>query len=259
VRTAILLAALASSLWGQPLRPTPDAPPVTGVTLENAVYNPANHTLDYDLVNQTQKYVSAWALVQYFKNERGDESVGGWALSEMAGSAVPKTPQVIAAGTPAFGMLAPAERRHAQSVARAGTGTADVTSMRVNLAAVIYDDASAEGDDAFLNHLFASRKARSDELQRWVPQISALKTSANPAADAQQLYQDMVEASYQEDKSNVGDVTTEQRAGRQERQRLLESIRNLVKSAEAKRPLDSQVNRLETEADSLLAGAVRRN
>ncbi len=243
---------------GQVVTPSDNHPPVNGLLIQNTVYDASRHTLAYDLVNMSGKTAVTWVVQEHLQYTNGKEQSGAWGIVDTGLAPQRKD----TSGTPnptGFGPLGPTEQRHVQAAPTTTQFTSnDIANVRVDVAAVIYDDSTAEGDDAIINDLFARRKARSDEYQHWLDRFAALRKSADPAADAKQLYQDLVDASYQAEKDQSSNMTTEQREARFARQQLQDYARNLIRFTESHRPLEGSITQLETRAATMAQSSQRQ-
>ncbi|HLJ47919.1 MAG TPA: hypothetical protein VKU01_18010 [Bryobacteraceae bacterium] len=268
MRAFFVLTVLGIGLSsGQTVSPSDNHPPVNGLLVQNTIYDPTRQTLAYDLVNMSGKAVVTWVVQEHLQYSNGKEQPGAWGIVDTGG--VPKRKEASGAPNPTgFGPLMPNEQRHVQDsyrnklldTAPASTQATsnDIVNVKVDVAAVIYDDSTAEGDENIINDLFARRKARSDEYQHWLDRFSALRKSGDPAADAKQLYQDLVDASYQAEKEQTSSMTTAQREARFARQQLQDYARNLIRFAESHRPLETSIAQLENQAAAMVQTSQRQ-
>ena len=180
------------------------APPlvVTGVQL-------SENDFQVQLENRSSKTITAFALRYSFTYKDGqirawgndvDDMGGLWFLAEM-----PQTndPAVIAPIKPG------AARYVRQGFLRGADGALPIAVDNFGITAVIFDDATAVGEQTTLDRMFADRKKTDGELARWLPEFEAAERSPNPAAALRMLAKRL--GTVQDDPQTVGGVSSTQR------------------------------------------------
>lgn len=227
MRLGYLLLLLAAVAFGQQDRPA--GTPVTGLSVQNPRYEPQTKMLDIDLLNVSGRVVMAYALAHLCNFPDGSEERVGGSTVDYADSDESRVhPPGLKSGA-----IDPNDKRHRQL---GGIGcrskSGDNIGMRVEVAAVVYEDGSAEGEDRALKSIFDRRRAFRGEIEKWIERLRALRTSQMLAADARKLYEDMLAITHAEDKDITASPTLEQRHARVIRQQLLDTARGFVQIGE---------------------------
>lgn len=70
-------------------------------------------------------------------------------------------------------------------------------SARLEITMIIFDDGTGEGNTNQINFFLRGRRQRRDEMLKWTPRFTALRSAGNLHSAAKQLYRDLTTAKHE--------------------------------------------------------------
>lgn len=132
-------------------------------------FDPNAWTIEFQLVNQSQKPVTAWVLVFISRYPEGSDAVH-WVDQDSASEA-----------------LLPGESRLRSLPAARREGEEPVAEVEVRPVAAVFGDGSSVGDPQHAEGIFQNREARFLELGHWIEELDKAGGATDPAAALESL------------------------------------------------------------------------